>query len=180
MRYTTIIDITDIPQVYNNINATRVYLHLCLTCGFTADDMDTIRISYRQLSAHLNMTLSAVRYSLSLLLRYHLITIEGNIIIVRKHLPKAEYKDRPKTQQEYKDAQYRKKVKADFDQSMEEAKNFEQEQEIENQRRKQQVEEFCQHYRAMKERADKGDLEAQQYINKPTVKIRYEIWNQKI
>lgn len=176
MRYTTIIDITDIPQVYNNINATRVYLHLCLTCGYTADDMDTLRISYRQLSAHLNMTLSAVRYSLSLLLRYHLITIEDNIITVRKYLPKAEYKDRPKTQQEFKDSQYRKKVKEEFEQSMKEAKNFEAEEEQEQQRRQQQVEAFRQHYRAMKERADKGDLEAQQYINKPTVKIRYELW----
>lgn len=180
MRYTTIIDITDIPQVYNNINATRVYLHLCLTCGFTADDMDTLRISYRQLAAQLNITLSAVRYSLNLLTRYHLITIEGNIITVRKYLPKAEYKDRPKTQQEFKDQEYRKKVKAEFEKSIEEAKNFEQEQEIENQRRKQQVEAFCQHYRSMQERADKGDLEAQQYINKPTVKLRYETWTKSL
>lgn len=176
MRYTTIIDITDIPQVYNNINATRIYLHLCLTCGFTADDMDTIRISYRQLAAILNMTLSAVRHSLSLLNRYHLITIEDNIISVRKYLPKASYKDRPKTQQEYKDEQYRKKVKADFEKSREEAKNFEEEQEQEQQRKKEQIEAFCIHYREMQERADNGDLEAQQYINKPTVKIRYESW----
>lgn len=180
MRYTTIIDITDIPQVYNNINATRVYLHLCLTCGFTADDMDTIRISYRQLAAQLSMTLAAVRHSLSLLIRYHLITIEDNIISVRKYLPKAEYKDRPKTQQAFKDEQFRKKVKADFEKSIEEAKNFEEEQKIENQRRKQQREAFCQHYKAMKERADKGDLEAQQYINKPTVKIRYESWTKTL
>lgn len=176
MRYTTIIDITDIPQVYNNINATRIYLHLCLTCGFTADDLDTIRISYRQLAAQLSMTLSAVRHSLSLLIRYHLITIEDNIITVRKYLPKAEYKDRPKTQQEYKDEQYRKKVKADFEMSMEEAKNFEEEQENENQRRKAQVLSFCRHYRDMQEKAEKGDLDAQQYITKPLIKLRYDSW----
>lgn len=180
MRYTTIIDITDIPQVYHNINATRVYLHLCLTCGFTADDMDTLRISYRQLAAQLNITLSAVRHSLNLLIRYHLITIENNIISVRKYLLKAEYKDRPKTQQEFKDEQYRKKVKADFDKAMEENKHYQENKEKEEQERLAQVRRFCQHYRAMKERADKGDLEAQQYINKPTVKLRYESWTKSL
>lgn len=180
MRYTTIIDITDIPQVYSNINATRVYLHLCLTCGFTADDMDTIRISYRQLAAQLRITLSAVRHSLNLLIRYHLITIEGNLITVRKYLPKAEYKDRPKTQQEFKDEQYRKKVKEQFEKSMEENRLYEENKEKEEQERIARIRAFCTHYREMEQKAEQGDLEAQQYINKPTVKIRYETWNQKI
>lgn len=176
MRYTTIIDITDIPQVYNNINATRVYLHLCLTCGFTADDMDTLRISYRQLAAQLSITLSAVRHSLSLLIRYHLITIEGNIITVRKHLPKAEYKDRPKTQQEYKDEQFRKKVKADFDKSMEENKYYEENKEKYEQERISRIRAFCKHYREQQQLAEQGDLEAQQYITKEINKVRFDSW----
>lgn len=176
MRYTTIIDITDIPQVYNNINATRVYLHLCLTCGFTADDMDTIRISYRQLAAQLSITLSAVRHSINLLLKYHLITIEDNIISVRKHLPKAEYKDRPKTQQEFKDEQYRKKVKADFDKAMVENKHYEENKEKEEQERIARIRAFCTHYREMEQKVEQGDLEAQQYITKEINKVRFESW----
>lgn len=176
MRYTTIIDITDIPQVYNNINATRVYLHLCLTCGFTADDMDTIRISYRQLAAQLNITLSAVRHSLNLLTRYHLITIEGNIITVRKYLPKAEYKDRPKTQQEFKDALYRKKVKEEFDKSMEENKYYEENKEKEEQERIARIRAFCTHYREQQQLAKQGDLEAQHYITKEINKVRFDSW----
>lgn len=176
MRYTTIIDITDIPQVYNNINATRLYLHLSLTCGFTADDMDTIRISYRQLASQLNITLSAVRHSLNLLIRYHLITIEGNIITVRKYLPKAEYKDRPKTQQEFKDQEYRKKVKAEFEIAMEENKHYEQNKEKEEQERIARIRAFCTHYREMEQKAEQGDLEAQQFIIKPLNKVRFDSW----
>lgn len=77
MRYTTIIDVSEIPRVYANSNAVRVYLHLCLRCGYHDGDRDIITLSIRRLSYDLGLTLSATRHALKLLLDQGLLQYNG-------------------------------------------------------------------------------------------------------
>lgn len=64
MRYTTIIDISEMSEVYRNLNTRAVYLHLVLKSGYHDDDRDKIRISIRRLAAESGLTVSAVRNAL--------------------------------------------------------------------------------------------------------------------
>lgn len=76
MRYTTIIDIFDTPS-WRSSSARLIYFYMCLKCGYHDDDRDIIKISLRELSARLGLTLSAVRCALSLLISQGLITSSG-------------------------------------------------------------------------------------------------------
>lgn len=76
MRYTTIIDIFDTPA-WRSSSARLVYFYMCLKCGYHDDDRDIIKISLRELSARLSLTLSAVRCALSLLISQGLIASSG-------------------------------------------------------------------------------------------------------
>lgn len=66
MRYTTIIDVTETP-IWSNINALRLYYWACMKCGYHDNDRDILRVSLRDMSHRLNMSLSAVRHSLKVL-----------------------------------------------------------------------------------------------------------------
>lgn len=87
MRYTTIIDITQIPNVYRNKHARDLYLYLALKCGYEAHDRDLIKVSIRHIAGTLDMTTKAARYSLGLLEQHHLIKREGDLWRVRKYIP---------------------------------------------------------------------------------------------
>lgn len=76
MRYTTIIDIYDTPS-WRSTSARLIYFYLCLRCGYHDDDRDIIKISLRELSARLGLTLSAVRCALTLLTSQGLIAASG-------------------------------------------------------------------------------------------------------
>lgn len=76
MRYTTIIDIYD-THAWRSSSARLIYFYMCLKCGYHDDDRDIIKISLRELSARLGLTLSAVRCALSLLISQGLITSSG-------------------------------------------------------------------------------------------------------
>lgn len=76
MRYTTIIDIFDTPA-WRSSSARLVYFYMCLKCGYHDDDRDIIKISLRELSARLGLTLSAVRCALTLLVSQGLIVSSG-------------------------------------------------------------------------------------------------------
>lgn len=65
MRYTTVIDISEYPTIYKNFNARMVYFHLALKSGYHNDDRDKIRISIRQLSYAVGISVSATRHALS-------------------------------------------------------------------------------------------------------------------
>lgn len=99
MRYTTIIDISTIDTIYNNINSVRIYLHCCLKCGYSEENKDLIMISIRQLSRELNISISAVRNSLKQLQKFGLISISGGIIKVNKWLENPEYAKRKTSRQ---------------------------------------------------------------------------------
>lgn len=83
MRYTTIIDISEMTDLYRNLNTRAVYLHLVLKSGYHDDDRDKIRISIRRLAAESGLTVSAVRNALQQLEKASMIerTSDGATIV---------------------------------------------------------------------------------------------------
>lgn len=84
MRYTTVIDITDFPQIYRNIHARLVYIHMALKAGYHDDDRDVCRQSIRNLAADVGITVSAVRNALLQLEKAGLISRNSDYWIVKK------------------------------------------------------------------------------------------------
>lgn len=77
MRYTTIIDITEMSGIYRNHNARLVYLHMVLRSGYHDSDRDLIDISIRNLAMAVGLTVSATRHALACLEREKLISRDG-------------------------------------------------------------------------------------------------------
>ena len=73
MRYTTIIDITEIPEVWRNQNIRNLYLYMVLRSGYHDDDRDILRKSVRNLASDTGLTVSAVRHGLQVLQRHGLL-----------------------------------------------------------------------------------------------------------
>lgn len=84
MRYTTIIDIREFPQIYRNDHAKLVYLHLVLISGYHDDDRDQTPISIRQICYDTGLSLSAVRHSLKVLISAGLLSRSGITWTVKK------------------------------------------------------------------------------------------------
>lgn len=84
MRYTTIIDIREFPQIYRNNNAKLVYLHLVLVSGYHDEDRDQTTISIRQICYDTGLSLSAVRHSLKVLVSAGLLSRIGITWTVKK------------------------------------------------------------------------------------------------
>lgn len=96
MRYTTIIDISEIPQVMKNRNAVDIYVMACLKCGYHDYDRDCWRRSYRDIADDLGITLSACRHALATLEKYHLISREDDHWRVVKYIESQTITKRPK------------------------------------------------------------------------------------
>ena len=96
MRYTTIIDITEVPAVYRNPSSTRLYIHMALKAGYHDDDRDVLDMSIRNLAAASGLTLSACRHALRILEKAQLITRQGDVWMVKKWLPASPISARPK------------------------------------------------------------------------------------
>ena len=84
MRYTTIIDIREFPQIYRNDKAKLVYLHLVLISGYHDEDRDQTPISIRQICYDTGLSLSAVRHSLKVLISAGLLSRSGINWTVKK------------------------------------------------------------------------------------------------
>lgn len=67
MRYTTVIDITELPRIARNKNAWLIYLYMALKCGYHADDKDILKSSIRVLASRTGISVSATRHALKLL-----------------------------------------------------------------------------------------------------------------
>lgn len=100
MRYTTIIDISDMPEVYRNRTARLLYIHLALAAGYHDEDRDQVRQSLRVMALRAGLTLSAVRHALALLQRAGLVSKDGDVWKVKKWFvdtppsPRRQPKDR--------------------------------------------------------------------------------------
>lgn len=86
MRYTTIIDISEIRQIYKSSNTRLVYLHLCLCSGYHDNDRDIVDLSIRKMAMQCGLTVSATRHALRILANARLIERQGNVIKVTKWL----------------------------------------------------------------------------------------------
>lgn len=112
MRYTTVIDISEINSLYRNKNAVLLYFHLCLKAGYQDDNRDIVDISIRRLSSDLDMSISAVRNALKRLQDFKLVTLSEGKITVKKWLmaetPTARPKNARQAKQQQEDAVRRK------------------------------------------------------------------------
>lgn len=97
MRYTTIIDIREIPEVYRNHNIRLLYLHLCLLAGYHDNDRDLVRISIRNLAASTGLTVSATRHAVAILVKYKLLRVKGSVYRVRKYIEEGSITPRART-----------------------------------------------------------------------------------
>lgn len=86
MRYTTIVDISQIQDIYRNRNLRLVYLHLVLKSGYHDDDRDKIRISIRKLADEVGLTVSATRHALGRLQAEHFLARDGETWMVKKFI----------------------------------------------------------------------------------------------
>lgn len=99
MRYTTIIDISEMPDIYRNKNARLIYLHMVLRSGYHDNDRDIIGTSIRRLASETGTTVSTVRHALQLLERNGLLTRESERMKVTKWLQQDAITPRPKKNQ---------------------------------------------------------------------------------
>lgn len=72
MRYTTIIDVTEL-EIYRNVNCRLVYLHLVCKSGYHDDDRDTLQLSIRRIAADVGITISAARHAIAQLMAAQLL-----------------------------------------------------------------------------------------------------------
>lgn len=100
MRYTTIIDIRDLPALYRSTSVRLLYLHLCLKAGYHDADRDILRASVRGLAAETGLTVSAVRCALDALTKARMIARGDGIIRVRKWIPEQAITARAKTERQ--------------------------------------------------------------------------------
>jgi len=103
MRYTTIIDVTAVQEIYRNINTRLVYLHAALKAGYHDNDRDQLPTSIRQLAAEVGISVSATRHALKALENAGLVKREGDHLRVTKWLAAPLPSPRP-TQQEARKA----------------------------------------------------------------------------
>lgn len=132
MRYTTVIDISEINSLYRNKNAVLLYFHLCLKAGYQDDNRDVVDTSIRRLSADLDMSISAIRNALKRLQEYKLVTFTEGKITVKKWLmsetPTARPKNARQAKQQQEDAvrrKYENEMKAQRDKEEAERQAFE-------------------------------------------------------
>jgi DNA-binding transcriptional regulator YhcF (GntR family) len=100
MRYTTVIDISEISEIYKNPTARLLYLHMSLKAGYHDVDRDLVRLSIRRLSADVGVTVSATRHALHQLERSGLLTREGELWRVKKWVEEQQITTRAKTKRE--------------------------------------------------------------------------------
>ena len=84
MRYTTIIDYTEIPAIRRSKNAILLYVHMALRAGWHDEDRDLLDASIRSLAQDAGLTVSATRHALGQLTKARLIVRESKTWKVTK------------------------------------------------------------------------------------------------
>lgn len=100
MRYTTAIDISEMPEVYRNMTARLIYFHMSLKAGYHDSDRDLVNLSIRRLSLEVGVTVSATRHALHLLERSGLLIREGQLWRIKKWVEEQTITTRAKTKRE--------------------------------------------------------------------------------
>ena len=84
MRYTTLIDISELPDLYRNKNARLLYMHMVLKSGYHDQDRDQLAMSIRRLASDVGLTISATRFALVQLEQAGLLKKEQGLWRVKK------------------------------------------------------------------------------------------------
>lgn len=163
MRYTTIIDITELTTIYRNVNARLVYLHLVLRCGYHDADRDITDISIRQLAAAVGLTESATRHALRQLSQVGLITRQGRITRVTKWVTSKDITPRPKSERQQKRIQQRQEEERQRDEEHL-REELEKQQRLELRRRGKTP--FMLYYEDQERKAAAGDMQAKEVVLK--------------
>lgn len=163
MRYTTLIDISEIQIIYRNQNSRLVYLHLALKAGYHDNDRDLTDISIRRLAAEVGLTMSATRHALGILQKFQLIQKDGTLWRVKKFVLEQSITTRPKSEKKRKEQeaeQQRKAAEIEQKQREDEAKRKERE------LRKSGKTSFMLYFEEMEAKAAMGDPEAMDIVRK--------------
>lgn len=161
MRYTTIIDISEYPAIYRNVNVRLLYLHLVLKSGYHENDRDIADTSLRRLQVETGLTLSAIRHAVKILERSNLISRQGSLINVKKFVLSETIESRPKNKRQERAAAAKQEREQ---QAVREA----QEKAIEA-ARKAEIKEtgktpFMRYYEDLEKKAALGDLDAAEKV----------------
>lgn len=135
MRYTTVIDISEMPEIYRNMTARLIYVHMSLKAGYHYSDRDIVTLSIRRLSAEVGVTVSATRHALHLLERCGLLTREGQTWRIRKWVEEQTITTRAKTKREMQDQIQRlerQRQQVILDQQHQEHKEYDPEKALDN------------------------------------------------
>lgn len=163
MRYTTIIDISELPRIYQNINARLVYLHLVLKSGYHDDDRDLIHMSLRRIAAETGLSLSAIRHAVAQLEKAQLLSRQGDLWLVKKWIIEQRISTRART------ARQQKAIEIEAEKRIQNEKR-EREAEIEKQRREQIAAQgktsFMLFFESLEKKAAAGDMEAAESVKK--------------
>lgn len=108
MRYTTIIDISEYPTLYNNQSIRLVYLHLVLRSGYHDHDRDLAQLSIRRLAREVGLSVGAVRHALTQLLKCQMLVRQGPMLQVRKFIVEQPISKRSRNKREEKQELARK------------------------------------------------------------------------
>lgn len=163
MRYTTIIDISELPRIYQNINARLVYLHLVLKSGYHDDDRDLVHLSLRRIAAETGLSLSAIRHAISVLEKSGLLSRQGDLWLVKKWIIEQKISTRART------ARQQKAIEIEAERRIENEKR-EREAEIEKQRREalaaQGKTQFMLYVERLQKEAAAGSIEAAEALKR--------------
>lgn len=113
MRYTTIIDISEYPQLYRSESVRLVYLHLVLKSGYHDHDRDMCGVSIRRLAMDCGLTIAATRHALQLLEKYAMIRRQGSMTQVRKWVVEQPITPRARTAAQAKQKEVRQAEELD-------------------------------------------------------------------
>lgn len=163
MRYTTIIDISEYPVIYRNVNARLVYLHLVLKSGYHDYDRDLLQMSIRRIARETGLTMAAVRHAIAQLERAKLLSRQANVWSVKKWIIEQKISTRART------AKQQKAIEIEAERRIENEKR-EREAAIERQRREQLLAQgkspFMVFYEGLQKKAAAGDLEAAESVKR--------------
>lgn len=158
MRYTTIIDVTEMPAVLRCRSAVWLYYLMAMKCGYHDDDRDVLDMSLTQLANASGLTVSAVRHAIRVLVSAHLVKRDGlHTWTVRKWIQETTITPRRQTKRQ------ERLVQKHLDEAAEQAQR---EAALEAERRKNEAlwakgkSPFIVYCESLKTRAGSGDEEA--------------------
>jgi DNA-binding transcriptional ArsR family regulator len=104
MRYTTVIDVTEIPSVARNPHAFQLYCYLAMKSGYHDDDRDLIDVGYRRLAYLLGQSPASIWHALRVLAKAGLVTREKDgRLRIKKWLSDQPISPRKKTKKQQSD-----------------------------------------------------------------------------